>query len=177
MGSELKWSSVLGVSSWLSLGGVISFPYLVCLLALLSRLEVRAVLQIGPFASRYWYLLIRSLIHISASFSPFLLLSPLFILCVYVGVWAIPALPVIQRLHILSLLFFKEKWSHVSNSQRQVLEKREKQRKPISKAIYYIIPGTTPGCSFTHSLASKDEFGWCSSCCWLSHHAPLGLAC
>lgn len=145
-----------------------------CLPALLSRLEVRTVQQTGPFASRFQYLLTGSLIHISASFSPFFLLSPLFILCVYVRVEPYQ-LCLSFRDCTSWVCYFTKKNEAMCQIHRQVPEKREKQRKHISRAIYYIIPGTTPGCSFTNSLASYDEFGWCSSCCWLSHHAPVGL--
>lgn len=131
----------------------------------------------------------------SASLFPLFLSPLLFSVSVYVCVYVCAQITVtvaakgycwlwqlclsFRILYILSLLFYKEKIEAASDIHRdRYLKKRKREAETAYRQNYllFLYPSALPGCHFTPSLASYNEFGWCSSCYWRSHYATVGLA-
>lgn len=72
--------------------------------------------------------------------------------------------------------FTKKKNEAISQIQSWVLEKRKRVEKAYQQSYsLFLYPRHHSRVWFHHSHASDDEFD--GSCCWLSHHTPVGLCC
>lgn len=169
---------------------------------LLRRLEVRSVLQTAICFQVLVYAH-RSLTHMSASLSPLFLssLSVSFSVCVCVNVcaqnnrwysgsklaalaakeycWLWQLCPSFWVSYILSVILQRRKlklpliFMEIGAWKR----KREVEKTYWQNCLLFLYPCALLGCHFTLSLASCNEFGWCSFCYWQrSHCAPVGLA-